>query len=170
MTEPTQLNAAAAANPAAGLTDLAAKIKTLHSQVVDAGKGVVRKAIDAGLALIQAKAQVPHGSWLKWLKDNCSLSERTAEDYMAIARNRQKAEAIIATVANMTLGQVLRNIKGKSEAAGGAGSLSRYEKAQTALIKSLGKLPSEDVVEAAESTIDALQRVLAEKKTTAKAA
>src|SRR5262249_60900586 len=66
------------------LTDLATRIKSLHAQVLDAGKNVVRKAIEAGVALIEAKRQVGHGNWLRCLKENCELSERTAEVYMSV--------------------------------------------------------------------------------------
>src|SRR5262249_10854 len=66
------------------LADLATRIKSLHAQVLDAGKNVVRKAIEAGVALIEAKRQVGHGNWLRWLKENCELSERTAEVYMSV--------------------------------------------------------------------------------------
>jgi len=93
------------------LADLATRIKSLHAQVLDAGKNVVRKAIEAGVALIEAKRQVGHGNWLKWLKENCELSERTAEVYMTCARNRQKLEPEIAAAANMTLGEALSRLK-----------------------------------------------------------
>src|SRR5262245_51217023 len=95
------------------LAGLATKVKECHKQVVETGKNIVRKAIDAGEALIEAKRQVGHGNFLRWVKDNCQLSERTAEDYMACARHRQKLEAIIAVTANMTLAGALRKIKDK---------------------------------------------------------
>ena len=100
------------------LADLATRIKSLHAQVLDAGKNVVRKAIEAGVALIEAKRQVGHGNWLKWLKENCELSERTAEVYMTCARNRQKLEPKIAAAANMTLGEALRPIPSHRPASG----------------------------------------------------
>jgi Protein of unknown function (DUF3102) len=145
------------------LTDLAAKIKTLHAQALDAGKNVVRKAIDAGMALIEAKRQVGHGGWLRWLKENCELSGRTAEDYMKCARNRQKLEAIIAAAANMTLGQALREIKQKPDK-DGDGAMGKYEKARVALIKKLAELPPEDVEDAAQRTITELQEAMAAMK------
>jgi Protein of unknown function (DUF3102) len=152
------------------LADLATRIKSLHAQVVDAGKNVVRKAIDAGLALIEAKRQVGHGQWLKWLKENCELSERTAEVYMECARNRQRLEPIIAVAANMTLSQALRQIRPKPDK-GNDGAMGKYEKARVALIKKLGALPIEDVEDAAQRTIAELQGLVAAvKPTTAKAA
>jgi hypothetical protein len=145
------------------LADLATRIKTLHAQVLDAGKNVVRKAIEAGVALIEAKRQVGHGNWLRWLRENCDLSERTAEVYMECARNRQKLEAKIAAAANMTLGQALREIKQKPDK-DGDGAMGKYEKARVALIKKLPELPPEDVEDAAQRTITKLQEAVAAMK------
>ena len=155
MAEPTALKPNA--DP---LADLATRIKSLHAQVLDAGKNVVRKAIEAGVALIDAKRQVGHGNWLRWLRDNCELSERTAEVYMECARNRQKLEAIIATAANMTLAAALREIKPTSDRAED-GAMGKYEKARIALIKKLSALAPDDIEEAAERTVRELQAVVA---------
>ena len=143
--------------------ELATRIKSLHAQVIDAGKNVVRKAIDAGVALIEAKRQVEHGQWLRWLKDNCELSERTAEVYMTCARNRQRLEAIIAAAANMTLAAALREIKPTQDRAVD-GAMGKYEKARVALIKKLSALPPEDVEDAAQRTITELQEAVAAMK------
>jgi len=145
------------------LGELAARVKSLHADVVAAGKNVVRKAIEAGVALIDAKRQVGHGNWLRWLRDNCELSERTAEVYMECARNRQKLEAIIAGAANMTLAQALRKIKHKLDK-DGDGAMGKYEKARVALIKKLAELPPEDVEDAAQRTITELQKAVAAMK------
>jgi hypothetical protein len=141
------------------LADLATRIKSLHAQVLDAGKNVVRKAIEAGVALIDAKRQVGHGNWLRWLRDNCELSERTAEVYMECARNRQKLEAKIAAAANMTLHQALREIKPKPDK-NDDGPMGKYNKARVALIKKLAELPPEDVEDAAQRTITELQEAV----------
>jgi hypothetical protein len=158
MAEPTALKPNA--DP---LADLATRIKSLHAQVLDAGKNVVRKAIEAGVALIDAKRQVGHGNWLRWLRDNCELSERTAEVYMECARNRQKLEAIIAGAANMTLAKALREIKPNLDK-GNDGAMGKYEKARAALIKKLAELPPEDVEDAAQRTITELQEAVAAMK------
>jgi hypothetical protein len=51
----------------------------------------IDEAIRAGEALIEAKAQVERGRWLRWLTDNFMGSQRTATDYMRLAANRQRA-------------------------------------------------------------------------------
>ena len=146
------------------LADLATRIKSLHAQVLDSGKNVVRKAIEAGVALIDAKRQVGHGNWLRWLKENCELSERTSEVYMECARNRQKLESKIATAANMTLHQALREIKPTRGGSGDEGALGKYQKAQASLIKKLRGLEPDDVEEAAQRTIAELNGVVAAMK------
>src|SRR5262249_24189032 len=42
----------------------------------------ISRAIKAGELLKEAKAKLPHGEWLSWLKKQCELSQRTAQRYM----------------------------------------------------------------------------------------
>jgi len=42
-------------------------------------KNSVRHAIAAGTLLIEAKDKLGHGQWLPWLRDHCTISERTAQ-------------------------------------------------------------------------------------------
>jgi hypothetical protein len=53
-------------------------------------QSAVEHAIRAGELLIEAKAQVEHGEWLPWLKQNFPGSGRTARNYMRLAENRQR--------------------------------------------------------------------------------
>ena len=48
--------------------------------------------LDIGRRLIDAKALLPHGEWLPWLNERVEFSERTARNFMRLARewtNRQ---------------------------------------------------------------------------------
>src|SRR5262245_22663359 len=70
-------------------------------------------ALDAGDALIAAKAAVGHGRWLPWLKKECDLSSRQAERYMTLARGRKTLEASEANstcVSNLTLAGALKRL------------------------------------------------------------
>jgi hypothetical protein len=88
------------------LVDLAARIKTEHTAVSSALKESLRHAIAAGELLLQAKDQVPHGQWLPWLEEHCSISERTAQLYMRVAKNRTEIENQIRNViADLTLNE-----------------------------------------------------------------
>jgi hypothetical protein len=74
------------------LPDLAARIRVEHEAVSESLKESVRHAIAAGELLIEAKAQLSHGRWLPWLKDHCTISERSAQLYMRVAKSRTEVE------------------------------------------------------------------------------
>jgi hypothetical protein len=147
------------------LEDLANRIKAAHTAVQDASKNVLGKAIAAGIALREAKAKLGHGQWLPWLKDNCDVSERHANNYMKLAANKPKLDEKLrtksATIADLTLTQALRLIEDKSDRNDGSGDLGKYDKAQAALIKKLKKLSPEEVEAAAQQTIQELEKVVA---------
>lgn len=62
-----------------------------HELARQAGEEMVRHAIQAGDALISAKAQVQYGEWLPWLESNFDASEDTAHAYMKVARDSERA-------------------------------------------------------------------------------
>lgn len=76
------------------LPTLAAEIRKAHADVQEAAKTAAERAIDAGNALIEAKALCGHGEWLPWLRENCALAERTAQLYMKVAKSGLKAATI----------------------------------------------------------------------------
>jgi hypothetical protein len=89
------------------LPDLAARIRVEHEAVSAALKESVRHAIAAGELLIEAKGQLGHGRWLPWLRDHCAISERTAQLYMRVAKNRAEIEAQMRSgVADLSLNEV----------------------------------------------------------------
>jgi hypothetical protein len=81
----------------ATLSQLAERINAEHEATEATAKASIQHARIAGELLLKAKAQVGHGNWLPWIRENCKLSERTARDYMKIAdqwhelANRQRA-------------------------------------------------------------------------------
>jgi hypothetical protein len=89
------------------LTDLAARIRAEHEAVSKALKESVRHAIAAGELLVEAKGQLGHGRWLPWLRDHCTISERTAQLYMRVAKNRAEIENQMRNgVADLSLNEV----------------------------------------------------------------
>jgi hypothetical protein len=74
------------------LADLAHRIKAEHEAVGHAMKRGLGHAIAAGEMLIEAKSRLAHGQWLPWL-DSCGVSERLAQRYIRLARNRAVIEA-----------------------------------------------------------------------------
>lgn len=88
------------------LADLAARIKAEHEATSTALKSSITHGIAAGELLVEAKAKVPHGQWLPWLKDNCEISERTAQLYMRLAKNRGSIEDQIRNgIADLSLNE-----------------------------------------------------------------
>jgi ribosomal protein L12E/L44/L45/RPP1/RPP2 len=92
------------------LPDLATRIRVGHTAVIEAKKNIVRKAIEVGGWLKQAKdsPEMKHGQWLPWLKANCpEISERTAQRYMELAGNKEPLEEAMklksAAMADFTL-------------------------------------------------------------------
>jgi hypothetical protein len=61
-----------------------------HHSCERAAASAVEHAIKAGELLIYAKAEVKHGEWEPWLKENFEGSLRTAQMYMRVFRNRDK--------------------------------------------------------------------------------
>lgn len=57
---------------------------------VDGGKAV----LIIGNGLIEAKGKLDHGQWLDWLTENVGYSEKSAENYMRIARNYSNPQLV----------------------------------------------------------------------------
>jgi hypothetical protein len=68
----------------ADLNSIAAELRKLHSGLKL--RHVFTSAVKAGQLLIKAKAQLAHGQWMPWLRENVpNLSDRSARVYMQIA-------------------------------------------------------------------------------------
>jgi hypothetical protein len=90
------------------LPDLAARIRIEHRAASDKLSEALAHAMAAGDLLIEAKALVPHGGWLPWLADHVDISERTAQLYMRVAKNRAEIEASKAQrIADLSLGEAM---------------------------------------------------------------
>lgn len=70
--------------------ELAIRANEAHARVRMAGEAMVTYAIEAGDALIAAKAKVRHGEWLPWLEANFDGSRWTASGYMRLASNGER--------------------------------------------------------------------------------
>jgi len=68
------------------LADLAARIKTEHEAAESCMRESLKHSINAGNLLLEAKAQLKHGQWLRWLRDHVEISTRTAQLYMQLAK------------------------------------------------------------------------------------
>jgi Protein of unknown function (DUF3102) len=144
------------------LTKNASLINAAHRAVVSANKTSIEKAIEAGTILKACKDSVGHGEWSKWLHDNCrDISDETARLYMRLAdpKNAPKLEKAAAqngnAVADLSVrgaAQVLRKEltpeeKAKKEAERNATKLKAATTEALTLVKKLGSMGADDVVE-----------------------
>jgi hypothetical protein len=75
------------------LSQLATQINAAHSAARAAASATLEHALRCGELLSDAKAQVPHGGWLPWLKDNCpEVSSRTAQRYVQLHGKRAEIQ------------------------------------------------------------------------------
>ncbi|MDF1659126.1 MAG: DUF3102 domain-containing protein [Verrucomicrobiales bacterium] len=80
----------AAEDPKASLieriNDSHRKAEQWAKEAKESAHKAVRNAFEAGLALIELKAQTAHGDWSDTIKENCpSISQRTVNRYMKLA-------------------------------------------------------------------------------------
>jgi hypothetical protein len=177
---------------APSLTDLANKIKDAHQSILNAPKNVVVRAIMAGEALSAAKEIVGHGNWLKWLQENCAMSDKTAERYMNLAKSKSKLLAAFnergefESLSNLTLaaaeklidgppsspdqsasGETGKNKPGNRNDKGRPFSVKNsdgYDKVQEVLIGKLELMGYSEADAAATNTKEALKEALAKIK------
>jgi Protein of unknown function (DUF3102) len=93
------------------LADLAARINVEHQAAQENLRSGLKRAIAAGELLIEAKRLLPHGKWLPWLEANCTVSERTAQAYMRVARSYgELPDSKSATVADLSFRDALNQL------------------------------------------------------------
>ncbi len=98
------------------LPDLAARINTAHEAVARSFGNSIKHAIEAGILLVQAKEKLAHGQWLPWLKENCSIQERTAQLYMQMSKGEAQLRLKSATLADLTLEDAARQLSRSARA------------------------------------------------------
>lgn len=67
-------------------------IEIITDEILDAKRTGGEAILTIGRCLIEAKDMLPHGEWLPWLNERVEFSERTARNFMRLARewtNRQ---------------------------------------------------------------------------------
>ena len=79
-------NVATVAKPKAIARPLKVLVPLIRDEVQAGDEAGLEHYRRAGELLIEAKEQVPHGSWSRWLNKNFELSQPTALRYMRLAR------------------------------------------------------------------------------------
>ena len=66
------------------------EINTLHSNIECKLKSTVQDAIKLGELLTNVKQELPHGTFLNWINDNCNFSQPTSHRYMTLFEYKRK--------------------------------------------------------------------------------
>jgi hypothetical protein len=69
------------------------QMNLLHSQIVGAQVEAKTKAAELGQMLIDKKEELKHGEFIPWVETNCDFSDRSAQDYMKIAKSKAQRAA-----------------------------------------------------------------------------
>lgn len=77
------------APPADGRT-----IETITKDILEAQRRGGEAVLTIGRCLIEAKDMLPHGEWLPWLAEKVGYSEKTAQNFMRLARAFSNPQAI----------------------------------------------------------------------------
>jgi hypothetical protein len=96
------------------LDELAANVRRAIQAAQAEWSNALGHMLDAGDALIEAQSHVS-GGWKRWLRNNCFLGVSTAQLYMQLARHRQKIEAEIQRVGDLSLRAARRLISEPTE-------------------------------------------------------
>ncbi len=91
------------------LQTLAMEINQADKLAQEHKESAISYAVKCGGALASAKSLVEHGKWLDWLKSNCALSERTAQNYMKLAHEYPLVEnSNTQRVADLSIREALK--------------------------------------------------------------
>ena len=77
------------APPAEGRT-----IEVITGDILEAQRKGGEAVLTIGKCLIEAKDMLPHGEWLPWLAEKVGYSEKTAQNFMRLAREFSNPQAI----------------------------------------------------------------------------
>ena len=69
-------------------------IETITGEILEAKRAGGETILTIGRCLIEAKEQLPHGEWLPWLNERVEFSERTARNFMRLAREWSNRQAL----------------------------------------------------------------------------
>lgn len=69
-------------------------IETITAEILTLKQSAGDAIIGIGQRLIEAKGMLPHGSWLPWLEEQVEFSERTARNFMRLAREWTNRQAL----------------------------------------------------------------------------
>lgn len=69
-------------------------IEAITQEILDAKRRGGEAILTIGRCLTEAKQALPHGEWLPWLNERVEFSERTAQNFMRLAREWSNPQAL----------------------------------------------------------------------------
>jgi len=69
-------------------------IETVTSEIIQLKQDAGNAILGIGQRLIEAKEMLPHGEWLPWLTERVEFSERTAQNFIRLAREWSNPQAL----------------------------------------------------------------------------
>jgi hypothetical protein len=106
-----RLDIVLSSGPARTDDDLVREINAEHGQVETYKHNTIQHAIRCGELLLEMKQRVGHGNWLAWVEEHFEASERTARNYMEIAKSAAVADLHNET----TMRSALRALASRSQ-------------------------------------------------------
>jgi Protein of unknown function (DUF3102) len=155
------------------VTRIRDQLKELEETANKIKQTMLKQALDLGGLLLQAKERVGHGKFGQWLEKNAlSISERSAQRYMALKEQWPKIDAWLkansATVADLSLRKAEKIITSREDDDDKNNPSDKYDKAEAKLIEKLKDLEISEAEAAAETTSKELRKTVATMKAGAK--
>jgi hypothetical protein len=98
---------------------LVSEIKTELEKEREALSTGLEHARRAGELLLKVREEYEYGTWEEWLREHFDMSERTAQDYIRLAKHWSDIEAALKEsaqpLADLSFGQALRLISKKPD-------------------------------------------------------
>ena len=69
-------------------------IETITSEILDLKQKAGESILSIGQRLLEAKGLLSHGEWLPWLTEQVEFSERTAQNFMRLAREYSNPQTL----------------------------------------------------------------------------
>jgi ParB family chromosome partitioning protein len=92
--------------------NLSDEINVLHERLTGLARTSLETAIEIGELLTRQKAELKHGEWLPWCRENLKFSRQTADNYRRLYDDRGK----LLNVGNLELSEAYRLLSQPSEA------------------------------------------------------
>ena len=85
------------------LATLGCEIEAVHQAAHRDARSALEHAIRCGQLLLEAKQNVEHGGWLRWLAEHTTITPRQSQRYMRLAEHREELAAKSDTGTHLTL-------------------------------------------------------------------